>query len=329
MKSIYLLTGLLLVCTLRSFAQDTSETPPPRRDTAALRRPVPVRRVPVADSIARKRRSDSIRYAAAEVRRKDSLAAAKLAASKNYALTLLRTHPYFHFFGKPRTEIALSRSGTGKELLFYILVGIVLYFAFIQLLFRKYLDNLFAFFFKASMRQKQIREHLTHSPVPALLLNIFFVISGGVFASFMLEYYQYRVASTVWQLMLYSILALSIISLVKLITLKLVGWIFSIKEAVNTYIFVVYSINKLIGIFLLPFIVLLAFSGRSVAQLLITLSFIVIVLLFLYRYIVAFVPVRKEIKVSQFHFLVYILSFEVVPLLLIYKVLIDFLEKNA
>ncbi len=331
-KSIYLLIGLL-ICTFRSFAQDSADqqVPPPRRDTVAVKRPAPVRRLSPADSIARRRRLDSIRAATAAVLPgKDSVpVVAGKTRLQPYYLVLLRSHPYFNFFGKPRNEVVQSRADAGKEPLFYLLVGIVLYFAFIQLIFRKYLDNLFSFFFRASMRQKQIREHLMHSPVPALLLNIFFIISGGVFATFIFQYYQYHIAGTIWRLMLYGVLALSILNLSKLIMLKLVGWIFSIKEAVNTYIFVVYSINKLIGIFLLPFVILLAFSERSVAQLLITLSFIMIVLLFMYRYIVAYVPVRREIKVSQFHFMIYILAFELMPLLLIYKVLIDFLEKNS
>ena len=300
-------------------AQEADDTLPHKRDTASVH--IAPRRPPAMVP------GTVIKHDTFTVPRKDSVILVKASHRQTY-ITLLRTHPYFNFFGKPRNEVLMTRTGEGREPLFYLLVGILLYFAFIKLIFRKYLNNLFAFFFKASMRQKQIREHLMHSPVPALLLNIFFLISGGIFISFVLLYHQFHITATMWRLMFFSILALGIIYLAKLITLKIVGWIFSIKEAVNTYIFVVYSINKLIGVFLIPFVVLLAFSERSVAQLLITLSFVMIVILFLYRYIVAYVPVRKEIKVSQFHFVLYVCAFEFIPLLLIYKVLIDFLERS-
>lgn len=313
----------LMICSLCSLAQAGTDTLPNRKDSVVVRRPVapPVKRLLVADTGVKRRDTPPAQHTA----QVDSVRKAR----RPVYLNLLRQHPYFNFFAKPVFELTLKRADTGKEQLFYLLVGVVLYFAFIKLIFGKYLNNLFAFFFQVSMRQKQMREHLMHSPVPALLLNLFFVVAGGIFASFVLLYHQYHVDAPLWRLMLYSVGALAAIYLVKLIVLKIVGWIFSIQEAVNTYIFVVYSINKLIGIFLIPFVVLLAFSERHVAQLLITLSLVMIVLLFLYRYIVAYVPVRKEIKVNQFHFLIYICAFEVMPLLLICKVLLDFLEKGT
>jgi hypothetical protein len=50
-------------------------------------------------------------------------------------------------------------------------------------------------------------------------------------------------------------------------------------------------------------------------------------ILFAYRFIVSFNPVRKEIKVRGIHFLLYLCAFELAPLLLIYKVLLSYLEK--
>ena len=330
-KLFYLLLIFVVwsVCARAQEVTDSARRTSRIKDTAVAAARPPVISLPrriVTDSNVRRR--DSVAPALQPLR--DSMKVVKVAgkSGRQTFIALLRTHPYFNFFGRPVYEMASSRPESGKEPLFYLLVAIVLYFAFIQLIFRKYLNNLFAFFFQVSMRQKQMREHLMHSPVPALLLNIFFIVAGGVFISFVLSYYHFQPGATLWRLMLYSVLALGSVYIVKLITLKIVGWVFTIGEAVNTYIFVVYSVNKLIGIFLIPFVVLLAFSERNVAQLLITLSFIMIVLLFLYRYIVAYVPVRKEIRVSQFHFLLYICAFEVMPLLLIYKVLVDFLERS-
>ena len=322
-KLFYLLIGLL-VCYIPSFAQAVTDSVLPKKDTVRTQAPPPAQRIRVADSALIKRDTLAMQRTA----RADSLRLTKTTARPVY-LNLLRQHPYFNFFAPPISQVIIRRPDEGKEPLFYLLVGIVLYFGFIKLIYRKYLNNLFAFFFQVSMRQKQMREHLMHSPVPALLLNLFFIIAGGIFASFVLLNYDYRTGTPLWRLMLYSVLALGSIYLVKLVTLKIVGWIFGIREAVNTYIFVVYSINKLIGMLLIPFVVMLAFSEQRVAQLLIILSFVMIVLLFLYRYMVAYVPVRKEIKVSQFHFLLYICAFEVMPLLLICKVLLAFLKRST
>jgi hypothetical protein len=49
---------------------------------------------------------------------------------------------------------------------------------------------------------------------------------------------------------------------------------------------------------------------------------------FAYRYIVAYAPIRKQINVTQLHFLLYLCGFEIIPLLVLYKVLLSFLERS-
>lgn len=241
----------------------------------------------------------------------------------------LSNHPYFNFLGKPRFETAVERSEDGKDGLFYLLTGLIFYFALVRLLFGKYLNNLFAVFFRVSLKQKQIREQLLQSPLPSLLLNIFFVIAGGIYVSFLLRYYHLVSATNLWFLMLYGIMAIAGLYIAKYLILKVLGWVFNISEATDTYIFVIFLVNKLLGILLVPVLVLLAFSSLQITTVIVTLSFTMIAILFAYRYIISYAPVRKEIKVGQFHFFLYLCAFELVPLLLIYKVLLTFLERNS
>lgn len=253
----------------------------------------------------------------------------KKRANWNLIHSLLRNHPYFNFLGVPRYEINVERVHQGKEGLFYLLTGVVLYFALIRLLFGKYMNNLFSVFFRVSLKQKQIREQLLQAPLPSLLLNLFFIISGGIYISFLLRFYNFRGTDSFWYLILNSIIALGMVYLAKFIILKIMGWIFNISEATDTYVFVVFLVNKLLGILLVPFLILLAFSAPQVITILVTLSFSVVAIFFAYRYIISYAPVRKEIKVSQFHFILYLCAFEIIPLLLIYKVLLTYLERSS
>jgi hypothetical protein len=86
----------------------------------------------------------------------------------------------------------------------------------------------------------------------------------------------------------------------------------------------VFLVNKLLAIFLLPLMAVMTFSLASWSAVLLTLSYIMVLVFFAYRYIVSFAPVRREVKVSQFHFFMYLCAFEIIPLLLIYKVLLRF-----
>jgi hypothetical protein len=72
----------------------------------------------------------------------------------------------------------------------------------------------------------------------------------------------------------------------------------------------------------LPFLLLLAFTPEPINGSAIYLSWFGIGLLLIYRFILSYAAIRKEVKLNSFHFVLYILSFEVVPLLLIYKLLL-------
>jgi hypothetical protein len=88
---------------------------------------------------------------------------------------VLRNHPYYNFFGKPVDLTIQERKVQGSEKLFYGILLLFFYYAMIRVFFQKYLSNVFALFFRATLRQQQIREQLLQTPLPSLLLNILFV----------------------------------------------------------------------------------------------------------------------------------------------------------
>ena len=211
--------------------------------------------------------------------------------------------------------------------LFYLLLGILFYFALIKVVFSKYLSNLLNLFFRVSMRQQQIREQVLQSPLPSLLLNILFVIVGGLYLSFIARYFNVAPRADLLVLLSNFSVVLAAIYLIKFLVLKSSGWIFNIQRATDTYIFIVFLTNKIMAILLLPFIVMLSFSATFVDQMAVTLSLILVLMLFVYRFVASYAPLRKEIKMNGFHFFLYLCAFEIAPLLLIYKVLLTYLEK--
>ena len=153
-------------------------------------------------------------------------------------------------------EIFEVHRPNSKDSLFYLLVAILFYFALIRIFFEKYFNNLMTLFFRVSLRQQQIREQVLQTPLPSLLLNILFVISAGLFACFLLHYSQLGAGIRFWILYLDCMALLGIIYLVKFVVLKFIGWVFSISRATDIYIFVVFLVNKMLGIFLLPFLIM-------------------------------------------------------------------------
>jgi Domain of unknown function (DUF4271) len=234
---------------------------------------------------------------------------------------------FFNFLGLPFTEKEELHRVKSFDSLFYLLAAILFYFALVRVVFGKYMGNLFTLFFRVSMRQQQIREQVIQSPLPSLLLNIFFVISAGLYCCFLILYFKVPVRVDFWSLYLNCSLILVATYLVKFIVLKCVGWVFNIQRATDTYIFIVFMTNKILGIFLLPFLVTLSFSNTLTSEIAVTLSLVMTIFFFIRRFAISYGPIRKEIKVNGLHFFLYLCAFEVAPLLLIYKVLLSYLEK--
>jgi hypothetical protein len=118
------------------------------------------------------------------------------------------------------------------------------------------------------------------------------------------------------------------IYLIKFITLKLCGWLFRMSDVTDSYTFIVFTTNKIIGIALLPFVILLAFTSGPFQQGVLTLSIVIVVALFLYRFYLSFATIERQLNISFFHFLLYLIGLEIVPLLLINKLLFKFLGET-
>jgi hypothetical protein len=238
---------------------------------------------------------------------------------------LYTAHPYFRFTHPTRYTISV-RQWQGKEAIFYSLIGLLIFFALIKNSFQRYIQDLFKIFFRTTVRQRQIKDQLVQSPFPSLLLNIFFTLSIGMFVALLIQYFGLGRQFGFWMLLLYCVGGLVAIYAVKYLALKFMGWILQVSEAVDAYIFIVFTANKILGIALLPFVILLAFSYGMVCQVAVSLGIILALGLLAYRYFLSYISVHRQIKINFFHFVLYLCAFEIAPLLLINKLLFTVLS---
>lgn len=239
--------------------------------------------------------------------------------NQNLSWQLMKRHPYFGFSSTPITIRAATRQVNGKEFLFYLLVLMLLLLAILRHSFPKYFKDLIRLFFRTSINQSQIREQMMENPLPSLLWNGYFVVSGGFYIAILFQHLKLNPVDNFWLLFLFASLGLTGIYLIKFLGLKISGWLFNMVEGSNTYIFIVFITNKMIGILLIPFLILLAFSSGILYTFALNLSGFLVAGLLIYRFILTFGVIRNHIKVNLFHFFLYICAFEIVPLLLIYK----------
>jgi hypothetical protein len=239
---------------------------------------------------------------------------------------VLQRHPYFGFGSQPVIVHSWFKDFKGKEIMFYALIGLLLAFAFLRQAFPKYFNDLFRLLFRTTLKQKQIREQLMQTPLPSLVLNIFYVVSAGLYVNIMIHHFDIAPISNYWLLYLYCMLGLTVVYLVKFFGLKVAGWLFNVSHVTDTYIFVVFLINKVIGIFLLPFLFLLSFMQGIPYTITLVISWCGLGVLFIYRFLLTYASVRNQVRFNPFHFFLYLCAFEIAPLLLIYKALLFFFQ---
>lgn len=227
--------------------------------------------------------------------------------------------------GEPVAFTISYKQEKNKDTLFYVIAGLVLLLAFFKYIYNRYFINLFRVFFNTSLKQSQLTDQLLQSKFPSLMFNLFFVISAGLYAYLVLSNNRI-IQENNWLIAFFAVTLIGAIYLIKFCTLKFTGWVAGMVEVTNTYIFVIFLINKIIGIFLVPFIIILAFSSQPIVKTATLVSLMCVGLFFLLRYFRSYGLLQNQLKISKFHFMLYILGIELLPLLLIYKGLLVYFK---
>jgi hypothetical protein len=238
--------------------------------------------------------------------------------------SLTRVPPGSIVVGHSDRPIGELHEAEGKDALFYALLGMVLLLAVFRRLFPKYWKDLFRLFFRTTLRQRQLRDQLQLASLPSLALNAFFYLSLAFYLSLLLTRRGLDLAGGYWSLWAWLLIGLMLMYGVKWIGLQVSAWIFGQRELGEDYVFLVFTVNKMMGLFLLPSVIAMAFADGWVYALLFGVSLLLIGGLLLYRGYLTYRVVRRQAALSPFHYFLYWLGFEVAPLLVLHRFLLGF-----
>jgi hypothetical protein len=241
----------------------------------------------------------------------------------------LRFHPYYNFYGQGMNLYMLKREPANRDGLFYLLVVICLLYAGVKYFYPRYFANLTKLLLGSSLRSQPLNDTLLQASWPSWLLNGLFLLTAGLYGAFLLQYFEPAQTSSFRALFLFGFLILAGIYAGKYILLQLLGWTLRIQSVTQQYLFIVFFVNKVTGIFLLPVLVVLAFPFLQHAPVVIPFSVGMLVCLLLYRFWISFQQLNREINVNLFHFFIYLCGFEIAPLLVIFKVILGMARGNV
>jgi hypothetical protein len=247
---------------------------------------------------------------------------------KQTAGNIIKENKFLNIGGKPISMVSQPRQQSLQDNIFYTILTLIALLAFFRFFYVRYFNNLFRVFFNSSLRQSQLTDQLLQAKLPSLFFNLLSVASGGLFIYLLLKYYHWNANYNPLAVIGICSLGLAIIYLIKFITLKFTGWITGYNEVTNTYIFIIFLINKILGILLLPFIMVIAFSVPIIIKVSVLIAILLVGSMILMRFFRSYGLLQHQLKISRTHFFMYIVGIEILPVLLIYKGLILLLNKN-
>lgn len=262
----------------------------------------------------------------------DSIAVpVELTPAEKYTIAIdsaLYKSKFLNGSGKSVALVTREIKANDTDELFYFLLGLLIVLAFLKVFFGRYFYSLFQVFFNTSLRQGQLTDQLLQSKQASLFFNLLFALTAGAYISLLLKHFKWLEKDEPLMLISSCSLTVAVIYIVKFITLKITGWLTGYRDPADTYLFIIFLVNKILGIVLIPITIIMAFTPGFLKQPFVIISLLVISSMFLLRFIRSYSLLHNQIRVSRFHFFLYIAGIEVLPVLLIYKGALILLSKN-
>lgn len=204
---------------------------------------------------------------------------------------------------------------------FYLLLALCIFLGVIRNMRSNFLHDVWRAFTNPSLGNRQLKELIQSATFPNLLLNLFSGIVLGLYVYYLIAAHKdWRFVALPNTLIvgLFIIGALFILS-GKYLFIHFFSWTLNKKQSGEQYLFNVFLVYKIMGLMLLPFVIMLAFSAQSLHSGLVISSLILLFLLYLNRNYRSWNIFSPEFQNSIFHFLMYLCAFEILPMAALIK----------
>lgn len=239
--------------------------------------------------------------------------------------SLLRSHPQLRITS---TLVAIEhpRRFANRTADFYLLLLLCGLLGAIRVMHPRYFGGLWRLFFNPEGSGRAVREWPAAAALPNLLMNLFFGCSAGAYLYCLVRLYNPGEGRLPPSLLLIALVGCVLtVYGVKWAVAQASSWAFGVRAATEQYLFNVFLMNKVIGVALLPFVILLAFAPVTWAGPLVLVSGVLVTGIVLMRYGRSWPVLRGLFHNSRFHFLAYLCASEILPLAVLTKLLVGWL----
>lgn len=218
-----------------------------------------------------------------------------------------------------------SSSDINREMapdwILYFSIVILAIIAWIRLIYTKFIVNIFKSSVNYQLSLKVYQEPGIIKKRIFLFLNVFYLLTTGILVYLVFDYFKYYPLGYRNLKLLGIIIAFLMgYSLFRLMVMRITGTLFNRKKLFSLAIFQNLLYNKIGGIVLIPFILLIAYTRDIYQDISVYAGLAALITLNLLRLIRLFIFISKSV-VLLFYFILYLCTLEIVPVLVILKLI--------
>jgi len=200
-----------------------------------------------------------------------------------------------------------------------LFIFISLLFLWVKIFYKKYFSLLFGSLLSYQLSLKLLREKNIMTRRVSFVLNFIYSIVLAVFILGILEFYEIKIFKfNTFETLLFLINLIIIISIIRLFILNLLGIVFNSTQIFNEYIHNNYIINKNLGLFLFPLLIMQVYINEKIKIIFLITGISLIIISYIIRLYRGFQIIIKK-DIFLFYLILYLCTLEILPVLLGYK----------
>ena len=225
---------------------------------------------------------------------------------------------------KPATTYA---DKADNAFLFPVVITILLLLTIFLTLFRTYVSRVYKAVFRDNMLHQLYSDRQNIGMTTAFIpLYLLFFLNAGLFLFLIANHFGVLPEGNQYVILGYITAGITGLFLLKHLVLIFIGLVFPVEKEVSTYNFTMVVFFFFSGLLLVPFNLCIAYMPPGMTRALIFITFGIITLIYLLRYLRGLFIADKFLQFHKFHFLLYICTVEITPVLFLYRFFTNYLQ---
>lgn len=220
-------------------------------------------------------------------------------------------------------KISAFRTGKpvpkGERWVLAVLVVLLSIFAALKISFSKQLQSIVQSFFSNRVLNNLNREDNLFTSWPFLLLFVQFGFTLGMFFYLVSQYYHLAFVSSGFQFYASISILIIVLYVVKILILRLLGYLFEVQKAVNEYVSILYLSYFNLSLVFIPLVIAFALSPLRYGAYYVVASFVLLAIIFIFQFIRAGINILSHYRFSKVYLFLYFCALEICPILILIK----------